>query len=77
MRQFQKYSPFQTAGWTQVKPFAAERPIVIITTFWVCTADSCYTVQIITAGKKMFTDIHYTTKMEFAVFSFIDITKIG
>lgn len=52
-----------------------------MTAFRIRTADSCYTIQIITAGKKMFTDIFYTIKMKFTIFLcvlfFIDIAKIS
>jgi hypothetical protein len=66
---------------TQIKPFTAERTKIIMAAFRVCAANPCHSIQIITAGKKMFTDIHYTVKMKFAVFLcvlfFIDITKIS
>ncbi len=64
----QKYCSFLTAGWTQVKTFAAERPEVIIPAVRIRTADSCYTIQIITTGSELFADFLDAFKIEFTVF---------
>ena len=49
------------AGWTKIETFTAKRTKIVVSAFRIRTADSCYTIQIISAGKKMITHIHYVT----------------
>jgi len=46
-------SPFLTAGGTQIKPLAGEGAEIVVTAVRIATADTGYTLPVVTAGEKV------------------------
>jgi hypothetical protein len=51
-----KKGPFLTAGGTKIKPLAGKRPKIIIPAVRITAADTGYSLPVVTAGEKVFSN---------------------